>query len=72
MVTDSTQGTYESERSAAAGYTAFKCFMLSKSGGLQKYQLEISSQEVRVVSSSSNSVKFALGIESLQVKTMTS
>ncbi len=71
METDSTAGTFESERSAAqAGFTIFKCFMLSKSGGLQRYQLEISATEVRVVSSSSGSVKFSLSLSSLQVKTM--
>ena len=72
METDSTNFTYSSERSraSAAGLTIFKCFMLSKSGGLQSYQLEITTTEVRVISMSSNSVKFALSQNSLQVKTM--
>ena len=71
METESTAGTYSTERSAAQnGFMIFQCFMLSKSGGLQRYQLEISATEVRVVSSSSGSVKFSLSLDSLQVKTM--
>ena len=45
--------------------------MLSKSGGLQRYKLEIAETEVRIVSGSSGSVKFTLALDSLQVKTIT-
>ncbi len=69
--TDSTAGTFESTRSAAAeGFTIIKCFLMSKQGGLQRYQLEVSAVEVRIVSSSSGSVKFALDLNQLQVKTV--